>query len=160
MSKRTVPKPRKPTPTKSHQPTTKTNTPQNIKPIQLKIWLLKAFVKPRCPLQSVHKKILKMHLRHWRCWLLGQACGWWRWRWLLGWTLDQSVADQLDQPKPRNRHTQSLQVSRPQPATCVQSNTAALPRESAPLHLQFPTCTSAAFSTSVRHLERIPFVPL
>lgn len=40
-----------------------------------KIWLHKAFVKLKCPLHLVRKKILKMHLRRWSCWLLGQACG-------------------------------------------------------------------------------------
>lgn len=40
-----------------------------------KIQLHKAFIKLKCPLQLVHMKILKMHLRHWNCWLLGQACG-------------------------------------------------------------------------------------
>lgn len=33
-------------------------------------------------------------------------------------------------------------------------------QESSPLHLQFLTCTSASLSVSIRHLERIPFVPL
>lgn len=71
----------------------------NIKSHSVKNWLLKAFIKSRSPLQLVHKKILKMHLRHWSCWLLSQVCGWWRQRSLPGWTLGQSAADQLDQPK-------------------------------------------------------------
>lgn len=51
------------------------NPKKSITPIQFKIWLDKAFVKLKCPLQLVHMKILKMHLRHWSCWLPGQACG-------------------------------------------------------------------------------------
>lgn len=39
-------------------------------------------------------------------------------------------------------------------------NTAALPKELPPLHLQFLTSISASLSISIRHLERIPFVPL
>ena len=103
-----------------------------------------------------------MHLRHWSCWLLGQACGWWRWRSLLGWTLDQSVADQLDQPKPRSRDTdRHFEWADPnQPLVFRQSSTGPLPKTSSPLHLQFLTCTSASLNVSIRHLERIPFVPL
>lgn len=126
----------------------------------VKIWLLRACIKPRCPLQLVHKKTLKMHLRHWSCWLLGQACGWWRWRSLLGWTLGQSGADQLDQPKARSRDTHHFEWAEPKLLVFRQSNTAvpsrAITTEFAVhnLHFSIPqchhkTCKDDSFCTTV-----------
>lgn len=113
----------------------------NIKSHSVKNWLLKAFIKSRSPLQLVHKKILKMHLRHWSCWLLSQVCGWWRQRSLPGWTLGQSAADQLGQPKGAEVHI--ICASRPQVVV-----------NPLPPHSQRITCTSVSLTISEGCLEK------